>query len=58
MADPWDQGWKASQRGEPQSANPHGEGTVERGRWLAGWTDHDEHSRSRDEALDSIGWFG
>lgn len=55
---PYDEGFKACQRGEPFTANPHRPGSPAWREWSVGWTDLDEHIKVRDEALASIGWFG
>lgn len=38
--------------------NPHQKPSDEWTRWAEGWMDQDRHLTDRDEALDSIGWFG
>lgn len=55
---PYDEGFGARRRGECASANPYRPITNKWLDWADGWKDLDEHLRDRDEALDSIGWFG
>lgn len=55
---PWDEGFKARQRGEEADANPYRPVTEKWLSWADGWKDLDDHLRERDRALDSIGWSG
>ncbi len=52
------EGFAARLRGEKVQSNPHAPATEAWRRWLSGWRDQDHHLNDRDEALDSIGWFG
>ncbi len=54
----YDEGFRARLCGEPVEANPHAKLTEAWSRWAEGWLDQDQHLNDRDEALDSIGWFG
>jgi hypothetical protein len=56
--DPCDEGFKARQRGEDATANPYHQFTERWLSWADGWKDLDDHLRERDEALESIKWFG
>ena len=52
---PYDEGFEARSRDD--DCNPYTD-LKRRREWLAGWHDQDDHMRAKDEALDSIGWFG
>lgn len=54
----WDEGFGARLRGKTIHENPFAPFTKSNGDWQEGWLDQDEHLRNRDEALNSIGWFG
>lgn len=51
-------GFGARLRGEAIEANPHTRPSEAWSRWAEGWMDQDHHLTQRDEALDSVGWFG
>ncbi len=54
----YDLGFNARLRGETIHQNPFTTFTKDHGSWEEGWKDQDDHLNSRDEALESIGWFG
>jgi hypothetical protein len=54
----YDEGFRARLRGDAIEANPHSKPSKDWSRWAEGWMDQDQHLTDRDEALDSIGWFG
>lgn len=54
----YDHGFQARLAGKPLSANPHPSSHHESAMWAEGWNDQNQHLNDRDEALDSIGWFG
>jgi ribosome modulation factor len=58
MTDPYREGFGARLAGEKANANPYTKPSEDWQRWLAGWIDQDEHLNDRDDALNSIGWFG
>lgn len=51
-------GLAARLSGKELKDNPHSIMSPEAVEWMSGWKDQDRHLRQRDEALDSIGWFG
>lgn len=55
---PYDQGFNARLRGETIYQNPFATFTAAHGSWAEGWKDQDHHLNARDDALESIGWFG
>lgn len=58
MTDPYREGFSARLAGELANANPYAKPSEDWRRWLEGWIDQDAHLNARDDALDSIGWFG
>lgn len=52
------EGFRARRIGETIHQNPYVASTNEHSNWCHGWKDQDYHLTGRDEALDSIGWFG
>lgn len=57
-SDAYAEGFRARLQGKSVEDNPHVRLTEPWGRWAEGWLDQDQHLTQRDEALDSIGWFG
>lgn len=55
---PYDEGFRSRLAGKSTHANPYAPMTTEHHDWQSGWIDQDHHLTGRDEALDSIGWFG
>ena len=56
MANAYNEGFRARLRGDDTDANPYRKLSERWLEWADGWKDQDEHLRSRDEALKSIGW--
>lgn len=54
----WNEGFRARLRGVEIEANPYTKPSKAWQHWAEGWMDQDRHLTDRDEALDSIGWFG
>lgn len=54
----YEQGFDARLCGKEATENPHRKLTNKWFGWADGWKDQDHHLRGRDQALDSIGWFG
>lgn len=54
----WQQGFDARLADAEFSDNPHPYGTPDWVDWAIGWQEQDRHMADKDEALDSIGWFG
>lgn len=54
----WNAGFRARLAGKLIADNPHPLTSKEWRSWTDGWNDQDQHLNDRDEALDSIGWFG
>jgi ribosome modulation factor len=52
------EGFRARLAGKTIHENPYAPFTGEHSNWQDGWKDQDHHLTGRDEALDSIGWFG
>lgn len=52
------EGFRARLAGKTIHENPHATFTYKHSNWQDGWTAQDEHLSARNEALDSIGWFG
>lgn len=51
-------GGQARVAGKDLSDNPHKFDTPEAGCWIDGWWHMDDHLVARDQALQSIGWWG
>lgn len=58
MIDPYREGFRARLEGKTIHENPYATFTRDNSRWREGWIEQDQHLTDRDEALDSIGWFG
>lgn len=54
----YSEGFRARLCGSEIEANPYTKPSAEWAKWAEGWMDQDQHLTDRDEALDSIGWFG
>ncbi len=52
------EGFSAFKKGLDFSWNPYPKGTQQWFDWAEGWTDHEHHDADKDDALNSIGWFG
>ena len=55
---PYDKGFNARLRDERLDHNPYVPDTRDHDAWNNGWHDQNDHLKSRDDALESIGWFG
>lgn len=58
MTEAYLEGFMARLAGTEVDANPYPTLTESWTQWASGWMDQDQHLNERDEALDSIGWFG
>lgn len=58
MASPYEEGFRAYGQGETMHQNPYTNWTKAHGEWNDGWREHKRHQEAKDEALDSLGWFG
>jgi hypothetical protein len=54
----YDEGFRARLCGQTIHENPYAPMTNDHSDWQLGWEDQNHHLNARDEALDSIGWFG
>lgn len=54
----YDEGFRARLEGKTVHENPYATFTQENNDWREGWEDQNYHLNGRDEALNSIGWFG
>lgn len=52
------EGFRARLEEKEATDNPYRKLTRKWFDWADGWKDQDYHLSGRDEALDSIGWFG
>jgi ribosome modulation factor len=52
------EGFRARLAGQTIHQNPFATFTKAHSKWEEGWKDQDHHLTARDQALDSIGWFG
>lgn len=58
MSEAYLEGFEARLSGNTIHRTPYAPFTKEHSDWIEGWKDQDQHLNRRDEALDSIGWFG